>query len=61
MRRTFAIRFGWCLVSLLLQGGEEGLDAAGMLERLFWDVGRFSASAGQRDDITAIVVRVTGK
>jgi len=49
------------LQELLLQGGEEDLDAAGMLERLFWDVGRFSASAGQRDDITAIVVRVTGE
>lgn len=47
------------LRELLQQGAEEGLDAAGLLSRLFWDVGRFSASAGRQDDITAIVVRVT--
>jgi serine phosphatase RsbU (regulator of sigma subunit) len=48
------------LMELLVKGAEEGLEAEGVLERLFWDVGRFSASTGQMDDITAIAVRVTG-
>lgn len=48
------------LRELLLQSAREGLDAEALVERLFWDVGRFQASAGQRDDIKAIAVRVTG-
>lgn len=47
------------LKELLAQAGQEGLGAAALIERLFWDVGRFSASAGQQDDLTAIAVRVT--
>jgi sigma-B regulation protein RsbU (phosphoserine phosphatase) len=43
---------------LLAQAGQEGLGAAALIERLFWDVGRFSASVGQQDDLTAIAVRV---
>ena len=44
---------------LLLAAAHEGLDAEGVIERLFWDVGRFSAGAGQTDDMTAIAVRMT--
>lgn len=48
------------LEDLLLNGGKEDLSATQLLERLFWDVGRFSASVGQTDDITAIAVRIIG-
>lgn len=46
------------LRELLAQAGRERLGAEALIERLFWDVGRFSASVGQQDDITAIAVRV---
>ena len=46
------------LKEVLLSAAREGLDAEGVIERMFWDVGRFSASVAQRDDMTAIVVRV---
>lgn len=38
----------------------EELGARGVLERILWDVGRFTASTSRRDDVTAIVLRVTG-
>ena len=47
------------LQELLLQSTREGLDSEALLDRLYWDVGRFSASTGQQDDTTSIAVRVT--
>ncbi len=46
------------LHDLFATGMREGLDAGGLLDRLFWDVGRFSSSAGQADDMTAVVVQL---
>lgn len=46
------------LKDLLAQAGAENVEAEALIERLFWDVGRFSASVGQQDDLTAIAVRV---
>jgi len=46
------------LQELVGQEVKQGATMAGVLERLFWDVGRFTASVGQADDITAIAVRV---
>ena len=37
---------------------KQGATMAAVLDRLLWDVGRFTASVGQADDITAIAVRV---
>ena len=48
------------LQELLLNSAQEGLDSEALLNRLHWDVGRFSASTGQQDDTTSIAVRVTG-
>ena len=47
------------LQELLLNTSREGLDSEALLDRLYWDVGRFSASTGQQDDTTSIAVRVT--
>ena len=46
------------LKQVLLSAIHEGSDAKALIERVFWDVERFSASVEQRDDRTAIVVRV---
>ena len=46
------------LQDLFLSTAHERLDAEAIIERLLWDVGRFSASVGQTDDITIIVLRV---
>ena len=46
------------LQELLLTTAHEGLDAEGILARLFWDVGRFCAGEGMTDDTTVIVVRM---
>ena len=47
------------LKDMLLVGAREDAGASSLLERVLWDVNRYSASAGRTDDITAICVRVT--
>lgn len=46
------------LQELVREEVKRGATMAALLDRLFWDVGRFTASVGQDDDITAIAVRV---
>lgn len=48
------------LEALVQAAGEEGMSPDDLIERLLWDVGRFSISGGeQADDITAIAVQRT--
>lgn len=47
------------LRDMLLAGAREDAGASSVLERVLWDVNRYSASAERTDDITAICVRVT--
>ena len=46
------------LGDVLLAAARENLSAHAIIERLLWDLGRFTASSGQDDDITAIAIRL---
>jgi sigma-B regulation protein RsbU (phosphoserine phosphatase) len=46
------------LRDLLASVAAEGLTAPAALDRVFWDVHRFTASTGRQDDVTVIVLKV---
>ncbi|NKB70760.1 MAG: SpoIIE family protein phosphatase [Candidatus Latescibacteria bacterium] len=46
------------LTDLLNRGGGDQLATVQLIEQLFWDVHRFSVSAGQQDDMTGVAVRI---